>query len=111
MKVLDDLKHLLRKPVELDEWKLSAQRARGEAADRLLKDEFLTEAFEAVETVYMDAWRGSAALDIDTRERAWTSVQLLGDLRNQLLHVVRTGEIAGKQLLRIQPNIEGTNTP
>lgn len=88
----------LRKPVELDEFAAAEQIRRGAAADRLLKDEDLSEAFAAVNRVYMDAWTQSGALDVETRERAWIATRLLADLRNALISRVRDGKAAQKQL-------------
>jgi hypothetical protein len=88
----------LRRPVELDEFAASEKIRRGAAADRLLKDDDLSEAFTDVNRVYMDAWAQSDALDVETRERAWIATRLLADLRNALLSRVRDGKAAQKQL-------------
>lgn len=101
--VFDEFAHLLRKRTEIDPHKAEQQRARGEAADRLLNDELLSDAFQRVEQVYLDAWRRSDALDFEMRELSWKAVQLLADLRNQLMSEVRTGELASRHLLRTRP--------
>lgn len=88
----------LRRPVELDEYAAAEKTRRGAAAERLLKDEDLSEAFADVNRVYMDAWAQSDALDIETRERAWIATRLLADLRNALISRVREGKAATKQL-------------
>lgn len=88
----------LRKPTELDEFAAAEKTRRGAAAERLLKDQDLAEAFADVERVYMDAWAHSAALDIETRERAWIATRLLADVRNALITRIRDGKAAQKQL-------------
>lgn len=93
--------HMLRKPTEPDEHALAVARSRGEHAKQLLADELLTEAFERVERVYMDAWKTSDALDIDRRERAWTAVGLLADVRNALITMVRDGDAATKKVKQL----------
>lgn len=97
---LEAIAKLLRKPVEIDEGRLAQQRARGEAADQLLKHELLAEAFQRIESVYLDAWRNSTTFDTELRERTWMAVQLLGDVKQFLINTVRTGEVATKQILK-----------
>jgi len=91
---------LLRKPKSVDELQLNQLKERGARAEALGRDETLSEAFVRVEEIYMRAWRNSDPMDIDTRERAWVSVQLLGDVRAQLLQFVAQGEAATKQLIK-----------
>jgi hypothetical protein len=93
---------LLRKPVEVDEYALRKQRERGEQADRLLADPLFVEAFDTVERVYMDSWRASGHDEIEKRERAWTAVQLLADLRAAITKVVRDGAVAEDSLTRFR---------
>lgn len=89
---------MLRKPVEPDEQKAAEAARRGEAADRLLKDADLAEAFADVTSVYMDAWKNSDALDVELRERAWIATRLLVDLRSLLIARVREGQAARKRI-------------
>lgn len=88
----------LRKEKKPDEQALRKQRERGEAAQRLMKDELLAEAFAEVERVYLTAWRNSGALDIEMRERAHIAVNLLDDVKNHLFSVVRDGIAAANRL-------------
>jgi len=88
----------LRKEKEPDELALRQRRERGERAKRLMNDELLVEAFEAVEAYYMGAWRGSAALDVEMRERAHISVNLLDDLKRHLTRVAIEGVAAANAL-------------
>jgi hypothetical protein len=95
------ISHLLRKPKEVDQHELDVKRARATHAQQLLEDPMLKEAFERVESVYMQAWRNSDPFASDTRERSWVAVQLLGDLKNSLIAVVRDGEAATAQLKKL----------
>ena len=92
----------LRKPVEHDEGKLAAQAERGRHAKALLEDELLVEAFEKVDAFYMDAFRNSGAEEIETRERAWTALSLLKDVRAAIEGVARDGRVAATTLERLR---------
>jgi hypothetical protein len=96
-----NLSHLLRKPKEVDQHALDVKRARATEAHALLENEMLKEAFDRVEGVYMQAWRGSDPFATETRERSWIAVQLLSDLKNSLIAVVRDGEAATAQLKKL----------
>lgn len=92
----------LRKPVEHDELKLAAQSERGSRAKMLLEDELLQEAFEKVDAFYMDAFRNSGAEEIETRERAWTALSLLKDVRSAIEGVARDGRVAQRELAKLR---------
>lgn len=94
-------KATLRKPVEHDELKLAEQRARGQRAKALLEDELLVEAFDKIEKVYTVTWRATAPDDIDTRERAYQMLALLGDVKTALREVASTGAVAAETLERL----------
>ena len=88
----------MRKPKEVNELVLAKQRERGDRARALINDELLSEAFVRVERVYMDAWRGSGCLDVELRERAHVAVNLLSDLKRQIVAFVAEGDAAVKKL-------------
>lgn len=87
---------LLRKPKEVDE--VAARRAveRGQAAERLGRDEAFSDALDQIEAVYMNAWKNADPFDVESRERAWVAVKLLGDIRGQILATVHNGVAAQK---------------
>lgn len=91
----------LRKPVEVDEFALARAAERAARAEALLRDEELQDAFFAVESVYVNAWRTSDALDVDLRERSWVAVQLLSDLKHALIQHVREGSVANDRLAKL----------
>ena len=80
---------------------LARSAHRADRARALLEDELLSEAFAKVESHYIAAWRSSASLEVDLRERSWMAVQLLADLRNTLISFVREGEVAKKKIAQI----------
>lgn len=91
---------LLRKPKEVDQFKLAQAAERGDRAERLARDEAFTDALREVEAVYMEAWRAASPLDTEVRERAWVAVKLLDDIRGQIVATVREGVAARKQIER-----------
>lgn len=91
---------MLRKPAQPDELELLKARERGARAEALLRDETLMEAFTEIERVYYEAWRSSGALDIELRERSHISINLLGDIKAQLIRFVREGEVSKKAIAR-----------
>jgi len=92
---------LLRKPAEVDEGALRRARERGHQAKAILNDPIFVEAFELVEKVYMDGWRNSSLDEKDKRERAWTAVALLSDLRAAISTAARDGTIAEESLMKL----------
>lgn len=85
-----------------DEGKLRQQAERGERAKRLLENELLQEAFASVEKAIDDGWKGTSAHEKEQRENAYMMHRLLGNFREHIAQVVRTGDGAAKQLLRIE---------
>lgn len=88
----------LRKPRQIDEAQARQHRERGAKAEALLRDDAFTSAFREVAQVYESAWRNTAPLDVETRERAWVALRLLDDLRNQLISTVRDGVVAQREI-------------
>ena len=82
----------------MDDGKLNLEAARGTHADRLLRDDLLTEAFDTLERVYVEQWAGSPVRDAEARERIWAHLQALRQVRTHLRTVAETGELARRQL-------------
>lgn len=76
------------------EGKLNEDRDRGGQAERLLRDPLLVEAFDHLETEFMQAWRQSAIADTEARERIYNLVQALEGVKAHLRSVVDTGKMA-----------------
>lgn len=81
-----------------DESKLHQAALRGSRADALLKDELLSEAFKTLETQYVTAWAGTHPAEGAARENFWRAVQILGDVRTQLIKTAADGRVAQKEL-------------
>lgn len=73
-------------------------QARGSRAEGLLKDELLSEAFQALEDGYIKAWRETTALDSAGREKYFLAVNVIGKVKEHLQMVVANGKLAQKQL-------------
>jgi hypothetical protein len=88
----------LRKARTIDQTKLSEQRERGAKAEALLRDEALQLAFRQLDEGYQLIWRNTSPDDVETRERAWTSLKVLDDVRNLLISTVQNGAAAQQEL-------------
>lgn len=81
-----------------DENKLHAAVDRQAQAESLMRNELLTEAFMKLEELYITAWRGSAALDTEAREKLWQAVQIVGKVRGHLTSIVANGRLAQREI-------------
>ena len=70
------------------------QATRGDAAERLLKDELLLEAFSTLEQEYTHLWKQTKPSDEAAREKLWLSLRQLELVKAQLQSVVQTGKVA-----------------
>ena len=71
--------------------------SKGNAAERLLNDPIISEAFEKLETKYNSAWISSGLDDCQKRETLYLSIRALGELRLELESMINTGKIAQKE--------------
>jgi hypothetical protein len=67
-------------------------------AERLLNDDMLKGAFDALEADYLKAWRETKYNDTDGRERLWQAVQIVGKVKSHLQHVVSAGRLAKAEI-------------
>src|SRR5262249_15906016 len=86
----------------VDELKLHQQQARGREATRLWENSMIQEFFTAVEKQIKDALFGSKAEEEKTRERCYLMMRLHENYKQQFKSFIYTGEIASKELLRIE---------
>jgi len=86
----------------VDEFKLRRQEERGARVGELLKNQYLVEAFQSLETELTEAWKKTGPNESQRREDAWRSLKLLDKLKSGLERQVTTGKTAGKQLLEIK---------
>lgn len=85
-----------------DEAKLRQQVDRGERAKRVLENELVIEAFEKLEQTIVDSWKGSRADEEKQRDNAYVMYRLLQNFKQQFKAAITNGEVARKELLRIQ---------
>ena len=97
-KLLQLLKTPLRKKRPIDDAAEREKYTKGEKARQLLEDETLMEAFAAVEDVYMNAWKLSAGADTALRERCFTAISILADIKGALNSYVRDGAVSFERL-------------
>ena len=72
--------------------------ARGKAAEVLLRNELLAEAFEQLETTYTASWKATASGQTDERERLFALITALADVRGHIEQIAVTGELSRRQL-------------
>lgn len=83
-------------------------RATNEAAhaDRLLRDETLTDAFKGLEEAYIRAWRNTALEDTAGREKVFIAINVVGKVRDHLVRLVANGKLAKAELDEISRSAE-----
>ncbi len=72
--------------------------ARGKAAELLLRNELLAEAFDNLESTYTAGWKATAPGRTDERERLFALVTALRDVRGHIEQIATTGDLARRQL-------------
>jgi hypothetical protein len=78
--------------------KLNEAISRGARAERLLDDDLLQEAFDALERDYVRGWRDTGARDTDARERLWQALHIVAKVRAHLVAAVSNGKLAQPEL-------------
>lgn len=86
----------------MNEGRAREQMERGEKAASLLRNDLLNEAFEALETDFIQAWKVSSVEDSQNRERLYMLCQNLSALRGYLEGVITSGKLAKAQLDELQ---------
>ena len=85
----------------MDEIKLGQAQHRGVRAAELLENTLLQEAFQYLETEYLQGWRSTKVRDTEARERLWQADQILGIIHEHLKLHVTNGRIAAEDLRRL----------
>jgi hypothetical protein len=80
------------------EARLNADLARRAAAEALLQNEILQEAFAQLEERYIEEWRVSQFRDTDARERLWQAVNVLRKVKDHLSRLVADGKLAQREI-------------
>ena len=71
---------------------------RAQHAQRLLDDELLNEAFEAIRLTYLQEWENSPVRDVEGREKLWTMLKLLDRVKGHLQSVIDDGKVAAHKV-------------
>lgn len=67
---------------------------RGEAAEQLLRNELLQEAFAMVESGIIEQWKAAPIRDREGQHELKLMLKLLGDVRGYIKEVANTGKLA-----------------
>jgi ribosome-associated protein YbcJ (S4-like RNA binding protein) len=67
--------------------------AKGERAEKLLKNELLIEAFEQIKAALMEKWATSPVRDQEGREYLFLQIKATNDARGYLEQVMRDGKV------------------
>ena len=89
-----------------DESTLERAAARAVRAEALLDDEILNEAFAALESSYIAAWRATTVDDAAGREKLFLAINIVGKVRDHLAGVVANGKLARAELKELAETAE-----
>lgn len=89
-----------------NEHKLIAATSKAVHADRLMRDETLTDAFKGLEDAYTAAWRNTSIDDAAGREKLFLAINVVGKVRDHLLRIVANGRVAQAELDEITRSAE-----
>ncbi len=78
------------------------EQARGQHAQRLLEDELLQAALQALESAVIEQWEQCPARDAEGKEALWQLYKTSKKFRNLLVGYVETGKLATEQLKRFE---------
>jgi hypothetical protein len=81
---------------------LEDQRDRGQRAQRLLDDDLLREALDAIETEVVRQWENCPARDTEGKEALWKLMKTSKKFRGLLTGYVQTGRLAADNIARIE---------
>ena len=85
----------------MNEDKLERDRNRGAQAEHLLRSELLQEAFKVLEDKYLQTLLQTELEQKDQRDRLYLAVNVLRDVRNQLVAYFQSGRVAQVQIDRL----------
>ena len=85
---------------------------RAVEAEKLIKNDLLSQAFADVDADLIERWKKTDLFDAETREAIWREVKILGSLKAKLENHIRTGEVAKANLQRmsLMQRLRGTLT-
>ena len=74
------------------------ERIRGIAAQRIMTDPLVIEAFEKMERSVFDTLKTTSNLDKEDLERLWITLRLIGKFREIFAGIVESGRLAEFEL-------------
>jgi hypothetical protein len=89
-----------------DESKLQEAAGKAVRAQELLENELLAEAFSGLEDGYTAAWRATAIDDVNSREKLFLAINVVGKVRDHLTAVVTNGKLAQAELKELAQTAE-----
>lgn len=81
---------------------LDEQRDRGQRAQRLLDDDLLREALDAIESEVVRQWENCPARDSEGKEALWQLMKTSKKFRGLLNGYVQTGRLAAENIKRME---------
>jgi len=81
-----------------DEEKLREAAGKAVHAQELLEHDLLAEAFAELEASYTAAWRASTIEDVNSREKLFLAINIVGKVRDHLTAIVTNGKLAQAEL-------------
>ncbi len=85
-----------------DETELRRDAQRADRARALLNDELLTEAFEKLRAMYVEALLSSSASESMHREKLYLAARIVPAVKANLEKLMMDGSIAAKQLANLE---------
>lgn len=73
---------------------ISERIYNGNRAKEVLENEAFAQAFDAIEREVIEKWKNSPARDAQGREKCWTYLMLLRQVKTQLTTTLETGKLA-----------------
>lgn len=89
-----------------DESKLQQAAGKAVRAQELLEDDLLAEAFSGLEDSYAAAWRATTIDDVNSREKLFLAINVVGKVRDHLTAVVTNGKLAQAELKELAQTAE-----
>lgn len=84
-----------------NEYDLLKESALGQHAKIAIENEAIRNAFESLNALYLNAWRGTHIEDTSGRERLFQAVNLIDKVRDHLAILISGGKLADVQIREI----------
>lgn len=78
--------------------RVETELERGNKAAELLRNPIFSESFEVLREHYQESWQQTDPNDVESRERIYVAINVLGDIRRHIESVMTTGKFAGEEI-------------